>query len=117
MRFIGTAKMSTNAFSQKLRGKQPIGFHHSAIAMDPLGFNRVEPGTFGGQETRQDADAFAFSFDLGVVCADPSAHELAHMPGGVVPNEQPGPFPFSLHLVTPPLHTLLGYLATAPPRD
>src|SRR5260370_32109887 len=117
MRFIRTAKTSTNAFSQKVRGKQPVGFHHSVLAMDPIGFNRVEPGTFGRQETRQDADAFALSFDLGVVCADPSAHELAHMPGGVVPNEQPGRFPLSLHLVTPPLQKLRGELADGAPRD
>src|SRR5260370_4866197 len=117
MRFIRIAKMRTNAFSQRLRGKQPVGFHHSALAMDPLGFNRVEPGTCGRPETRQEAAAFAFSCDLGVVCADPSAHELAHMPGGVVPNEQPRPFPLSLHLVTPPLQKLRGELADGAPRD
>ncbi len=109
--------MGTHALSQKLRGKQPVGFHHGALAMDPLGFNRVEPGTFGGQKARKDADALALSFHPRVMFADPGADELAHMPGGIVPNEQPGPFPLGLHLVTPPLQKLRGDVAHGAPRD
>src|SRR5579859_4450436 len=87
MRFIRTPKMGTHTLSQLLRRKQSTGFHHGALAMHPLGLNGVEPGTFGRQKARQDTDALALSFHLGIVGADPGAHELAHMPGGVVPNE------------------------------
>src|SRR5256884_8476711 len=108
MRFIRASKMGTNALSQLLSGKQPVGFNHGALAMDPLGLNRVEPGTSGGQKTRQDADALALSFHLGVVFTYPTADEFAHMPGGIVPNEQPGRFPPGLQLLTSPLQKLRG---------
>ena len=70
--------MGTNALRQLLSRKQPVGFNNGALAMHPLGFNRVEPGTFGGQKARQDADALALSFHLGVVLADPGTDEFAH---------------------------------------
>src|SRR6266849_8522745 len=111
MRFIRTPKMGTHTLSQLLRRKQSIGFHHGALAMHPLGLNGVEPGTFGGQKARQDTDALALSFHLGIVGADPCAHELAHMPGGVVPNEQPGCFSLGLHLLTSPLQELCRHIA------
>ncbi len=116
MRFIRTAKMGIHALSQLLSRKQPVWFHHGALAMDPLGHNQVEPGTFAGQEARQDAHALALSFHLGVMLADPSAHELADMPGGIIPNEQPGRLSLGLHLVTPPLQKLRGDVADWAPR-
>jgi hypothetical protein len=57
MWFIGTPKMGTNALSQLLSRKQSVRFHHSTLAMHPLGPGRVEPGTFGRQKARQDTDA------------------------------------------------------------
>src|SRR5881392_2085371 len=108
MCFIGTPKMGTNALSQKLGRKQPIGFDHGSLAMNPFWLNRVEPGTLRRQTKRQDADALALGFHLGVVFAYPGANDLAHMPGGVVPNEQPGRFSSGLQLVTPPLQKLRG---------
>jgi hypothetical protein len=82
MRFIRTPKMGAHTLRQLLRRKQPVGFHHSALAMHPPGLNRVEPGTFGRQVARQDTDALRLRFHLGVMLADPSAHELADMKGG-----------------------------------
>src|SRR6266702_4221011 len=116
MCFIGTAKMGTNALSQLLSRKQPIGFNHGSLAMDALGLNRVEPGTFGRQKAGKDADALALSFHLAVVFADPGANELAHMPGGIVPNEQPSRFSLGLQLVTPPLQELRRDVADRAPR-
>ena len=77
--------MGTHTLSQLLCGKQPVGFNDGALAMDPLGFNGVEPGTFGRQKARQDADALALSFHLRVMFADPGADELAHMKGAHCP--------------------------------
>jgi len=84
--------MGTHALSQLLRRKQPVGFHHGALAMDPPGLNRVEPGTFSGQVARQGMDALRLRFHLGVALANPGADHLAEMPGGIIPNEQPGGF-------------------------
>src|SRR6266568_2998506 len=89
-RFIGAAKVSTHTFSQKLRREQSIGFHNSLLRMDPLRLDRVEPGTFGGQKEGQNAHAFALLLDLKVVLANPGTHYLAHMKGGVIPDEQKG---------------------------
>ena len=82
--------MGTHTLGQLLSGKQPVGFHHGALAMHPLGFNGVEPGTFGGQKEGQNAYAFAPLLNLIVVLANPGTHYLAHMKGGVIPDEQPG---------------------------
>src|SRR5436305_1579598 len=117
MRFIRTAKMGTHALSQLLSRKQAVGFHHSALAMHPLGLNRVEPGTFGRQKAWRDAHALTLSFDLGVMCANPGAHHLAHMPGSVVPNEQPGALSLGLQVLTCPLQKLRGEVANWAPRD
>src|SRR5438874_228255 len=110
-------KMGTNALSQLLSRKQPAWFNHGPLTMDPLGLNGVKPGTFGGQEARQDADALALSFHLGIMFANPGAHELAHMPGGIVPNEQPGCLSLGLQVVTSPLQKLGGDVADWASRD
>src|SRR5213080_2289702 len=86
-RFIGAAKVSTNAFSQLLSREQSIGFHNSLLRMDPLRLDRVEPGTFGGQKERQNAHACALLLDLLIVLTNPGTHHLAHMKGGVIPDE------------------------------
>ncbi len=109
--------MGTNALRQLLSRKQPVGFNNSSLAMHPLGLNRVEPGTFGRQKAWQDADALAFNFHLGVVLAYPGTDDFAHMPGGIVPNKQPGCFPLSLQLLTFPLQELRGDVADRTPGD
>ncbi len=82
--------MSTNPFSQLLSREQPIGFHNGLLRMDPLRLDRVEPRTFGGQKEGQNAHAFALLLDLLIVLTNPGAHHLAHMKGGVIPDEQKG---------------------------
>src|SRR5436305_6031084 len=106
MCFIGTSKMGTHALSQKLRRKQPVGFNYGSLAMDPLRLNGIEPGTFGRQKAGQDADTLALSFHLGIVLAYPSAHQLAHMPGSIVPNEQRGSLPLLCQALTAPVEKL-----------
>jgi len=55
--------------------------------MSPLSFNRIEPGTFGGQEARQDAHPQPGLCDRLVVATDPGANGLAFVPGGIVPDQ------------------------------
>ena len=49
MGFIGTAKVGTDALGQLLGREDPIGFNDLPFAMDPFGFNRIEPGTLRRQ--------------------------------------------------------------------
>jgi hypothetical protein len=84
MRFIRTAKVGTDPFSQLVSGKPPIEFDHVALGMHPSGFNRIEPGTFGGQQEGQNTNTFACQLDLLIVSANPGANGLALMPGGII---------------------------------
>src|SRR5712691_6570479 len=43
----------------------------------------------GGEQERQDANAFARLLHREVVLSDPGPYQLAFMPGGVIPNQQP----------------------------
>ena len=83
-RFIGAAKVSTNAFSQLLSREQSIGLYNSLLGMDPLRLDRVEPGTFSGQKEGQNAHAFALLLDLMIVLTNPASHHLARMKGGII---------------------------------
>lgn len=76
--------MSTNTLGQLLCREQAIRFHNGPLRMDPFGLNGVEPGVLGGQETRQDANAFPRLFDLLMVLPDPIPNHFAHMPGSVI---------------------------------
>ena len=89
MWFIGATKVSTNALSQLFGREQAIRFHNRLLGMDPLGLNGVEPGALGGQEERQEADAFPSLFDLLVVLPNQAPTHFAEMPGGVIPDQEP----------------------------
>src|SRR5258707_630953 len=89
MGFIGAPKVGTDPLRQVASRKHVIQFHHLALGMDPFGFNRVEPGTFGGQQERQDPYAFARLLDLLIAGADPGPHGLTRVPGGVIPDQEP----------------------------
>ena len=64
---MGTAKVSTDPFSQLVSREQPISLDHIAFSMDPFGLNRVEPWARLWQQEGQDAHAFARLLDLLVV--------------------------------------------------
>ncbi len=98
MSFIRTVIVSTNALDQLLGGEQAVGFNHGALAMHPLGFNRIKPGTLYGQKQWQNAHAFARGFDLLVVFTNPGAHDLTAMPGGIIPDQQPRAFSLGLQV-------------------
>lgn len=76
--------------------------------MDPLGFNRIEPGALCGEPKRQNTNPFACHIDLLVMLSNPGTHDLADMPGSVIPDQQPGRFALSLELSTTPVQKLRG---------
>ncbi len=100
MSFIRTAIVGANALGQLLGREQSVGFDHGAFAMHPFGFDGIEPGTLRGQKQRQNAHAFASELDLLVVVSAPTPHDLAVMPGGVIPDQQPRPFALTLQFAT-----------------
>lgn len=87
MGFIRTVIVSTNPRGQLRGGEQPVGFDHSALAMHPFGFDRIEPGTLFGQKQGKNAYSFALGFDLLVVLTNPGTHDLAVVPGSIVPDQ------------------------------
>src|SRR5215472_1585813 len=106
MGFIGTPKMSTNAFSQLLSREHSIRFHYGLLRMDPLRFNWVEPGALCGEQERQNTDPLVRLLDLLIVPTNPLAHHLADMPGGIVPDQQPMPFSLRSQTLTTRLQKL-----------
>src|SRR5215469_16087273 len=50
MGFIGASKMRTNAFSQLPGREHSVRLHDGLLRMDPLRFNRVEPGALCGEQ-------------------------------------------------------------------
>src|SRR5579875_1488535 len=117
MWFIGTAKMRTDALSQLLGRKQPVGLNDGPFAMHPPGFDGIEPGTLRGQPERQNTHTFRGLFDLLVVFSDPALNALADMPGGIVPDQQPGCFPLGFQTLATPVKELGGDLADRTPSD
>src|SRR5579863_2125743 len=117
MSFIGTAKVSTNAFRQLLCRQQPIGFDDSSLAMHPFGFDRIKPGALRWEPKGQDTDSLASAFDLVIMLSDPGLHDLADMPGSVVPDQQPGPFALRRQPITAPVEKLGGHVADGASGD
>ncbi len=106
MWLIRTAKVGTDALG-KLRGrKQAVGFDHIALGVDPFGLDWIEPGTLLGQKQGQHAHPFAVLLDLLIVLPDPGAHLFTVMPGGVVPDQQPGGFALRVQSRATPVQKL-----------
>jgi hypothetical protein len=74
------AILGTDPVSQLLGGEDPRGFHHRALAVDPFGLARVQPGTLTGQSAGENADATPLLFDLAMVLADPGPDPLTGVP-------------------------------------
>jgi hypothetical protein len=73
MRFTRRAIVVTHASLQFVGTQNAVSFADVAFAMHPLGLNGVEPGTFGGQQTRQDANALPSLLHFLIVAADPGS--------------------------------------------
>ncbi len=98
--------MGTNAFSQLLGREQAIRFHNHLLGVDPLWLDGVEPRALGGQEERQDVNPFPSLFDLLVMRTYPSANHFAHMPGSIIPDQEPVAFALGSQTFTARLQKL-----------
>ncbi len=88
---MGTAMIApcAHAVGHLLGTEQAGRLDTGALAVHPLGLNRVEPGTLDGQIARQDAHPLAPSLHGAVMRSDPGADGLTDVPGGVVPDQRP----------------------------
>lgn len=88
MRFARAAQGSVDAVSQLVGGQETVGLNHLALAVNPFGFDGIEPGALGRQLAAEEPHALASRFDLLIMGADPGAHGATDVPGGVVPDQQ-----------------------------
>ena len=117
MWFIRAVIIGTHSFSQLSSGEQAIGFNDSPFAMHPFRFNGIEPGALFGQEQGQDANAFARLLHLLIVLPDPGTDDLADMPGGMIPDQEPGGFALFGQAIRAPLEKLGRDAALGTARD
>ena len=106
MGLVRASEVSTDAFSQKLRRKQPIVLNHVALSVNPLWLDGIEPRALGGQKERQNAHPFVLLLDLLVLLSDPGPHLLAVMPGGIIPDQEPASLALLLQSSADPLQKL-----------
>ena len=114
MFFMSAIESSTDPIRQLLGRQGAVWLNDPTFTMQPLGFNRVQPGTFDGQRTDQDAHPLTRGLDLPVMLPDPSADGLANVPGGIVPDQSQHPFTQGVHFSAAPVQKLDGNGADGP---
>ena len=86
-----------DAISELADRQEAIGFADTPFAVDPFGLDGVEPGALAGQVAGEDADT-------GSACltwrlwSRIQVRTVADVPGGVVPDQEEGRFPFAWSL-------------------
>jgi hypothetical protein len=109
--------MRTDPLSQLLGRKQTVGFNDGPLPMHPLWLDGIEPGAFRRESEGQDAHPFSGQFDLLVVFSDPGLHDLADMPGSIIPDQQPGFFAARLQALAAVIEKLGCDVTHWTPRD
>src|SRR6185503_4923366 len=106
MLFMSTIKGGTDPIRQLLGRQGALWLNDPTLAMQPLGFNRVQPGTFDRQRTDQETHTLTSGLDLPVMLPDPGAHGLANVPGGIIPDQGQHSFAQSSHFRATPVQKL-----------
>src|SRR5919205_2400801 len=88
---------------------------YRALAVDPLGLDRVEPRALARQPADQEAAATAGLLDRAIVRPDPGPHLAADVPGGVVPDQRQHLDAFGRELLGDPGEEGAGHRADRPP--
>lgn len=83
MIFVGTTQGLANPILDFASGEQASRLDNLALAVNPLRFDRVEPGTLRRQLAGKDADPFLLPFDLTVVSKDPGVNQVADVPARI----------------------------------
>src|SRR5712691_6107875 len=96
----------TDPLGELTSRKQAVAFGDIALAMDPFGLNRVQPGALSGEKEGQNAHALARLLHVLVVLAYPGAHHLRDVPARVIPDQQPIALAQKLETLTAPVEKL-----------
>jgi hypothetical protein len=97
-------------------GQHAVGLHDRPLAMDPMWFQRIEPGTFHWQAAGEEPHP-AVPFHWLVMGAYPAAHFLANVPGGVIPNQHQDPRALSGYALDQPAEKRCGDVANGASLD
>ena len=68
-----------------------LGLHRVFLAVNPFGFNGIEPGAFHRQAAHQQT-ATALGLDAAIVGFEPICDLPTHMPTGIIPEQQQDAF-------------------------
>src|SRR5215212_6892519 len=117
MGLMGTVVGVGDAIRQLRDGEQAVGFEDAAFAVDPGCFDGIEPRTFDWQVAGDDPDPNAALLDLAVVATDPVAHQMADVPGGVVPDQEQGVLAVGVELAAAPVEVVDGDGTDGPAID
>src|SRR4051794_35736257 len=115
MGLMGAAVGVGDAIGEVLDGQQAIGFDDAAFAVDPGGFDGVEPGALNWQVAGDDPNTDAALLDLAAVVTDPVTHQLADVPGGIVPDQEQGVLAGRLEFAAAPVQIVDGDSTDRPP--
>src|ERR687897_1248195 len=116
MLVVWTLKGRADTLGQLVGAEQPLGFHHFALTVNPLGLHGVEPGAFGGQIAAYDPHPVEGAFlDLVVVFFDPTTSFFAYVPGSVIPDQKPHLLALPIELTGAPGEKPGGYPAYRTP--
>jgi hypothetical protein len=105
-----TVKIGTDSVSHFGSSKQASRFGDGALGVHPVWLNWIQLGALAGQVAGHDAHALALLLDLAIVRAEPGAHLLTDVPGGVVPDKQQGLLAQCRQFLTAPGQVLRGEL-------
>lgn len=98
-----TIECGADAPFEFIGGEEPIWLKHTTLAMHPFWLNWVEPGAFARSKTEHNPHAALLSgLNVLVVGPNPLPDDLTAMPGGIIPNQQPGRFAFGSQLGAAP---------------
>src|SRR5215208_485219 len=109
MLLMRTTEDPADSVGELISSKQSLGLDHLSLAVHPLRFYGVKPRTLLGQEAHHDAYSTAAVFDLLVVSCNPTTHELALVPGGIVPDKKHSLLAHSFKPLAAPRKKLRGY--------
>lgn len=80
-------KIVADAGFDFLSRQRALRLDDGALPMNPMGFDRIKPWAFDGQEARENPDS-ARGFSFSIVLADPVFDPGADVPGGIVPYQE-----------------------------
>ena len=103
--------IGTNPLHQFGHRQQASRFSDRPLAMDPFGFDGIEPRALAGQPTA------TFLFNPAIMSFNPVPDLVAEMPGGVIPNEKQRSFALASEVGQQPSQKGGGHRTNRPALD